>query len=658
MRICRRTGIPRARSTAASGSREILCVGTAVAGSEDHELYFQTLAKLSPTGICLNDANGDCIYVNQRWCQMAGMAPADALGQGWLAGIHPEDREQIAATWRKVVERRMSGDFEYRMQTPQGAITWVYSQYRPLTDDHGRLIGYLRMNTDVTQRKLTEMALRASEQRFGQLLAAVTSYRYQVRLASGRPVATEHSAGCLPTTGYTPQEYLDDPFLWVKIVFSEDWEQVQQHVFRVLRGEQVPPLEHRILHKNGSVRWIRDTIISHVDESGALVHYDGLVEDITERKELEQRFWRILESAPDAMLVVDEQGQITLVNAQAERMFGYTRQELLQQPIERLIPDGARARHAAHRMEYTAHPRTRMMNENVEFVALRRDGSQFPAEICLSPLQTPASLLVSAAIRDITLRKATEKTLRERDSQLLAAQRIQQYLLPHEAPRVSGYDIAGALIAAEFAAGDYYDYLTMPDGSMLVVVGDVAGHGFSSALGMATTSAHLRSFAEHYTDVAVILQHTNAILCKETEETRFVTLFLLQLDPVSRRFRYINAGHPPGFVLQRSGELQAMLSSTSVPLAVVADAVFTASPWSVLDPGNVVLLITDGIPEARAPDGSFFGTDRALEVVRSNLSASADQIVQHLQHAVQNFTGRRQPQDDITCVVLRVQPAD
>ncbi len=87
----------------------------------------------------------------------------------------------------------------------------------------------------------------------------------------------------------------------------------------------------------------RDTIISHVDEWGALIHYDGLVEDITERKELEQRFWHILESAPDAMLVVDEQGQITLANAQAERMFGYMRQELLQQPIERLIPDGSRA---------------------------------------------------------------------------------------------------------------------------------------------------------------------------------------------------------------------------------------------------------------------------------------------------------------------------
>ena len=229
-------------------------------------------------------------------------------------------------------------------------------------------------------------------------------------------------------------------------------------------------------------------------------------------------------------------------------------------------------------------------------------------------------------------------------------------MLPHEAPEVAGFDIAGSLIAAEYAAGDYFDYLSMRDGSLLVIIGDVAGHGFSSALGMAITSAHLRSFVEHHCDVEEILDHTNAIMCKETEESRFVTLFLLQLDPASRTFRYINAGHPAGFVLSESGDIRKVLNSTSMPLAVTPDAEFPVNPPVTLESGDLVLLVTDGIPEARDSGGTLFGPDRMLEIVRSNLKCPAREIITRIQQAVRDFTGRRKPEDDVTCVVVRHRP--
>ncbi len=125
---------------------------------------------------------------------------------------------------------------------------------------------------------------------------------------------------------------------------------------KILQGHPVNPLEHRIVHKNGTIRWIRDTIICHYDEQQKLRTYDGLVEDITERKLFEQRFWRIVEAAPDAMLVADQDGKITIVNAQAERLFGFARHELLQQSVEMLMPESFHERHQVHRRHYMEAP--------------------------------------------------------------------------------------------------------------------------------------------------------------------------------------------------------------------------------------------------------------------------------------------------------------
>jgi serine phosphatase RsbU (regulator of sigma subunit) len=288
---------------------------------------------------------------------------------------------------------------------------------------------------------------------------------------------------------------------------------------------------------------------------------------------------------------------------------------------------------------------------NDESIAVR--AVQAGAQDYLVKGQVDDNLLVRSiryAIERTRLHKA-EAALRDASEEFRAAKEIQQRLFPAAAPQLAGFDIAGAAYPAKATAGDYFDYIPMLGNCLGVVVGDVSSHGMGPALLMSETRACLRTLAYGESDVGEILSRANQMLSADTHDFHFVTLALARLDPAKCELVYGSAGQR-SYLLHGDGKV-TLLDSTSLPLGVdEATRVPTLPPIQLL-PGDLLLLLTDGLVEAESTNRQRFGTDRAIEVIQAHRERPAKEIIAELRCSVDEFCENQPIQDDVTVVIVK-----
>ena len=237
------------------------------------------------------------------------------------------------------------------------------------------------------------------------------------------------------------------------------------------------------------------------------------------------------------------------------------------------------------------------------------------------------------------------------------AQEVQQSLLPQSDPSLAGFDIAGASIYCDETGGDYYDFIeTNRDGQagLAVVVGDVSGHGVSSALLMATARALIMLRASMPGEAASIISDVNRHLSLDTAQTgNFMTFFYSELTELGTEVRWVRAGHDPAIVYDPLMDAFDELKGQGAPLGF-DESIEYDSFQRPIEPGQIIVIGTDGIWETHNRTGEMFGKEALMEIIRNNYTASARQIVDTVTKTLEQFRGDDAPEDDITLVVIKV----
>jgi PAS domain S-box-containing protein len=689
--------------------KTLLRIRQVEAALQESEARLRDILNQAPVVVYIKDLKGHYLFVNRWWQTLFQQESKEVTGKTVFDVMPPERAEQVRANDLQVLEAMRPLEFEETLGLPDGPHTYLSVKF-PLFNQAKAAYAVCGVSTDITLRVRAEQALRQAEERYRSLFENALQGIFQTT-PSGRFLAANPALARM--LGYSaPHElmtHITDIGRQVHVSPKR-----RAEFKRLLEGEGVARgVEAQLYRRDGSILWASLSGRVVEDPHGGPHYFQGILEDITERKKAENaaqfrvhqqaliarlgqralastdlsalmneavgvvadtlkvEFCRVLELQPDGKELVLRAGEgweegymgLATVKTGIESQAGYT---LLSQGP--LIVEDLRAE--------TRFRTSPLLLEHgvVSTMSVIIHGASEPFGVLIAEttrkrtfvpddihfLQAVANVLATAIDR-----KHAEEQLQANRAELGFARRIQQKLFPTSVPEVAGldiggasfgFDIGGASYPAEAIGGDYFDYLSLLDGGLAVAIGDVSGHGIGPALLMAELRAYLRAFAQTQADVGAILALANRVLGSDIFDDRFITLLLGRLDPHTLAFRYTSAGHSTGYILADHGLVKHRLTSTSIPLGILPDVEFAASGEIALAPGDIIVFVTDGIVEACSPDGSKFGEQRTLDIVRVYRRAPARQIVDNLYHAVRAFCQHLPQIDDITATIIKVAP--
>ncbi len=238
---------------------------------------------------------------------------------------------------------------------------------------------------------------------------------------------------------------------------------------------------------------------------------------------------------------------------------------------------------------------------------------------------------------------------------LKLAEEVQQNLLPDASPYLKGFDISGTSVYCDQTGGDYYDYFLLPHNSIGIVVADAVGHGVGAAILMTSVRAFMTSAIKRYKSPATLLNEVNHYISNDCSKSgRFTTMFFIEINPDSKILSWVRAGHEPPLVYHAANQDFSELHSGGLVLGVDSSYEYQESITNDLIAGDIILIGTDGISEARSKDGEFFGKERIKDCLTQLAQKSAQEIQTELLTKLTDFSIGQKQEDDITLVVLKV----
>jgi hypothetical protein len=369
------------------------------------EAKFRGLLEAAPDAIVGVAADGRIALVNAQAERLFGYDREELVGQpveilvpDAVRAVHPRHRTGYLVD---PVPRPMGAGMELAGRRKDGTEFPAEISLSTLDTEDGTLVS--AAIRDVTERR------RATEAQ-NRLASIVRSSHDAIVGKSLDGLITSWNPGAQRLYGYPAEEIVGRP---AEVLFApEERAREAEILARIGRGERVDQYQTRRIRKDGTTVTVLLSMSPIADAAGQILGVATVSRDISDRQRAEAKFRGLLEAAPDAIVGVEPDGRIALVNAQAERLFGYGREELVGQPVEILVPESVRAVHPGHRTGYLADPAPRPMGAGMELAGRRKDGTEFPAEISLSTLDTEQGVLVSAAIRDVSVRKRAEAKFR------------------------------------------------------------------------------------------------------------------------------------------------------------------------------------------------------------------------------------------------------
>jgi len=373
---------------------------------QEQEKRYRELVESATDIIYQADSLGRFTYANPIAVQMMGYAEKELLGKLYLDLIVPEYRKEAERFYKlQRFQQEPNTYFEFPVQTKSGSILWLGQNLQLLMQD-GEVVGFQAVARDITRQREAEEERDRFFDLSLDLLCITGNDGYFKRINS----AWQRVLGCGEET------FLKEPFL--NFVHPDDRAETERQFRTAIQGGQVIGFETRFRCKDGLYKQIEWSATP--DRARGIIYAVG--RDVTERKrteeilrESEERFRTLLEAASLGLILCDRTGRIQLVNRLSEELFGYTREELLQLNIEDLVPPRFRTMHSAHTDTFFLHPSNRSMGPGLEILALRKDGTEFPADIALTFVQNN-DILVMALVSDITERKRIHEAIRESET--------------------------------------------------------------------------------------------------------------------------------------------------------------------------------------------------------------------------------------------------